>query len=313
MLAAAPGSFECYTSGDLKAFGQVQVVVHKRTPRGSGTAMFLIDRGIVGLKDAFVICPMTAEDFRSLIDDELRPAYPTSRITLEEARALVAGAVRFARGHGMRLPKDLEKTTSIIGGIGDWTTADTSPFLKEFAGHINDLRQRLIGQPFEEFIRRDDITFIFSNDAPYMDQKTGNYVNVAENDLSHLSDLSPEEIEEIAADIPIEELNEVVEAFAPAATELREQTTLWLAAQGQNPSAELFEAWRTVLTAGTLAVTSMPDAPAGDVKDFGGELLESMYARLGDDRSVAFNQVMEHLAAEPTLMQRALLKHPPSS
>jgi hypothetical protein len=310
LLATTPGTFECYTSGDLAIFGQVQVVVHKRTPRGSGTAMFLIDRGIVGLKDAFVVCPMTDQDFRSLIEDQLKPTYPTNRITLEEARALIAGAVRFTREHGMRLPRNLAKGTSIVGGIGDWTTADTSQFVKEFAGHINDLRQRLIGEPFDEFIRRDDITFIFSSEAPYMDQKTGEYLNVPEDDLA---DLSVEEVEEIAADLPIEELNEIVETLAPAATDLSEQTTAWLAAQGRKPPVELFEAWRTMLLTSALAATSMPGAPPSELEKFGGELLESMHGRLGEERHLshteAIDQVVEHLETDPALMQRATFKN----
>jgi hypothetical protein len=47
----------------------------------------------------------------------------------------------------------------------------------EFAGHPDDLHQRLIGQPFEDYIQRTDIDFVFSDNAPVMDQGTGEYID----------------------------------------------------------------------------------------------------------------------------------------
>ena len=41
-----------------------------------------------------------------------------------------------------RLPKDWIRSASLIGGIGDWESADVSLFVKEFVGHPEDLRQR---------------------------------------------------------------------------------------------------------------------------------------------------------------------------
>src|SRR5580704_6398907 len=51
-LAEAPGEVECWMSGFET--GQAQIFVYKRAAGISALACFLVDRGVPGLKDAFV-------------------------------------------------------------------------------------------------------------------------------------------------------------------------------------------------------------------------------------------------------------------
>ncbi len=227
------------------------------------------------------------------------------RVDVDTARHWIAGALRWAFDNGMRLPKEWQRTASFIGGVGDWHSADVSRFAMEFAGHPEDLRQRLISQPFDEYIRRTDIGFNFSSDAPYMDQKTGEY--------SDWPELDEEEMEEIADQLPAEEMNEIAARMVPAATALAGETAGWLAKRNEMPSAELIEAWGSLMTAQLVAKAAMPDAEEKERADFAYELLEDLSARVEEDRYPEFHravgQVLQHLATDTMLMQKAVLEH----
>jgi hypothetical protein len=236
------------------------------------------------------------------------------RATLDEIRRLVAGGIRWAHENGMRLPKDWVKPASLLGGIDDWMTADVSRFVKEFAGHPDDLRQRLIGEPFESYIQRDDIDIDFFDLAPYKDQNTGEYVNNDDDDDDvDLADLDEDELEEIAADIPEEELNELAAGLTPIAMGLASETNVWLSTRNEEPSIGLVEAWQSILLSSLLARTAMPDAPDEEIADFGIELLEDMSKRIDASRQSkyeeAVGQALEHLDADPMMIQNAMLKY----
>jgi len=175
-LVDAPGEIEYWMSQTLGAIGQMQIYVYKRAAGLTGVAVFLIDRGVVGLKDAYARTNIAREEFDNMLDGAERRGIPMSRVTIEDVRRVVAGGIRWANENGMRLPKDWAKPASMIGGVGDWASADVSEFVSEFAGHPEDLRLRLIGEPFESYIRRPDIRFIFSDAAPVMDPRTGKYL-----------------------------------------------------------------------------------------------------------------------------------------
>src|SRR5690349_6827750 len=53
-LASAPGELECWASENFEQTGQMQLFAWKRAAGLSGVACFLLDRGVVGLKDAWV-------------------------------------------------------------------------------------------------------------------------------------------------------------------------------------------------------------------------------------------------------------------
>lgn len=308
-LAESTGDTECWMSDDFHELGQAQVFVYKRAGTLSGIACFLIDRGVVGLKDAWVRMNIDHDELDAALDKSDQEGISMRRATLDEARKLVAGGLRWAHDNGMRLPKEWPKTTSFIGSLDAWQGADVSAFVMEFAGHPEDLRRRLIGEPFETYIQRDDIDFEFSDDAPYMDQETGDYHN---NDSMFDTNLSEQELEEMASDIPVEVLDQLALRFIPAAAQLVSQTADWLAMRDESPSPELSEAWRSMMLAAMLSKTAMPDAPEDEIADFGYDLLKDMSSRVEASRYPehhrAVGQVLDHLTTDPLLMQKAVLE-----
>jgi hypothetical protein len=312
-LAEAGGDAECWMSGDCDLNGQTQIFAWKQGAGLSGVAAFLVDRGVVGLKDAWTRLRIDRAEFLDMIDGCKRRGIPMHRVSLDEVRRWVAGGLRWAHDNGMRLPKAWPKTVSLIGGVGDWASADVSQFVKEFAGHPEDLRQRLVGEPLDSYLKRTDIDFVFNEDAPYMDQRTGEYSNSPDALGFDGDELDEDELESIAADVPAEELNAMADRFTPAALALTAKTVDWLKARGETPTSEVFEAWRSVMLAAMISKRAMPDADEEEVADFGFELLRDMSARIEEsdfaeyDRAVG--QVLAHLETDSMMMQKAVLKH----
>jgi len=251
---------------------------------------------------------VTRQQFAKMLEQSKERGIRMRPGTVEEARRWIAGGMRWAHQNGMCLPKDWRGPALLIGGVGDWTAADVSDFVMEFAGHPDDLRQRLMGEPFESYIRRKDVAFEFSEAAPYMDQRTGEY-----SDPFDGSPLDPDEAESNAADVPIEELNAMAERFNPPAVALAGKTATWLAALDEAPSVELVDAWKSVMLAAFISKTALPDAPADEIADLGLEFLEDISERIDEARveehDRAVGQVLRHLETDSTLMQQAVLEH----
>jgi hypothetical protein len=206
----------------------------------------------------------------------------------------------------MRLPKHFSDAVSFIGGVGDIAVADLSPFAKEFVGHPDDLRQRLIGEPFETYIRRKDIDFIFSDDAPCMNQRTGQYDDAEFNE----EDL---EMLEAMAEMPKEEINELADRLHPLADALAKETSAWLAQQGETPSDQLYQAWQSVILASLLSKAAAPDATPEELEEHGLSLLDDIACRLDSidpgEHRLAIRQAMQHMEEDPSLMPKAAMKH----
>jgi hypothetical protein len=309
-LAQAPGDIECWmTKGFFEANGQIQMFVYKRAGGLTGIACFLVDQGVVGLKDSWARLHMDRMEFDSMLAECTRHGMPMTRASVDDVRRIVAGGIRWAFDNGMRLPKNWENPASLFGGVGEWKSADVSLFVMEFAGHPEDLRQRLIGAPFDNYIRRTDIQFVFSDSAPYMDQETGEYSHEAVPDPS---DLDEDELESIAADLPKEEIDALVERFSPSSLGLAQETAAWLAARNESPSPGLSEAWQSMLIAFLLSQTAMPDAPDEEIADFGIDLLRDLSGRIAEERYAEYDravgQALEYLETDPKVMQKAVLK-----
>lgn len=307
-LTAAKGEVECWASDGLDLAGQMTLFVYKQAAGLGGVACFLVDRGVVGLKDAWADVPISRVDFKDMLDRCREDGIQVRRVTPETVRHWVAGGIRWAHDNGMRLPKEMDKSVALIGGVGDWAAADVSAFVMEFAGHPDDLRQRLIGEPLKTYLRRTDIDFQFSEEAAYMDQETGDYIHPAGS-----FDDDEEDLAAIAADVPVAEMNRMAERFTPAATALAADTADWLAGGNDPASPELFEAWRSMLLAAMFARTAMPDAAAEDVADFSLDLLMDLPRRIEsarvDEYERAVEQALDHLEIDPMLMQKAVLEY----
>jgi hypothetical protein len=312
-LADAPGEIEYWMSDDFDGLGQSQMFVYKRAAGLTGIACFLVDRGVVGLKDAWARVHIEKAEFNDMLEECRDRGIPMRHATLDEVRRMVAGGIRWAHDNGMRLPKDWVKPAALLGGINDWMTADVSAFVKEFAGHPDDLRQRLISEPFESYIERDDIDFDFSELAPYMNQETGDYVHP---DGSEDDDLDEEEFEGILTGISDAEMVRLTAALTLPATALADETVLWLTTRhGEEPSPELIPAWQSFLLVTLLTEIVMPSASADERADFEHDALQEMVERFDEARSSeyedAIEQLLEHLDAEPTVLQKAMMKYRP--
>ena len=314
-LAEARGELECWISEDFESFGQLQIFVYKRGAGHGGIACFLIDRGVVGLKDAWTRLDVFPEEFEKMLETSEQNGIPLHQCGVEEARKWVAAGARWAHDNGMRLPKDWAKAAMLIDGVGDWHNADVSQFVKEFAGHPDDLRQRLIGEPLETFLQRKDIEIIFSDLAPYKDQKTGSY-----SDWGLLEDLDEEEDEELddetlASLIPDEEIEALMARMAPGAAIFTQKTKTYLLERGQEPSSELFSAWQNLLMARLMAAAALQESPQEEIDDFTCQLLQGLSERVEEPRAAelqrAVEQVLEHLDADPQIMQREYLNIQP--
>jgi hypothetical protein len=266
---------------------------------------FLVDRGVVGLKDAYMSIPMDRADFDAALESARNTGIRMRRASCEEARHWVAAGIRWAHDNGMRLPEDWVKTASLIGGVGDWRSADVSAFVKGFVGHPEDLRQRLIIEPFDSYIQRPDISFIFDSRAPIKDQQTGEYYP----DRS-IEDLSDEDLEDIADDLPSEEVEAISAAMAAAVNGLAAETASWLETQGDQPSPELQEAYKAMLIARVLAYSASPDAPDDEAIALTQEILSTLFEKVEVSRAKEFHraaeQALRHIKMEPRLVQKVI-------
>jgi len=311
-LVDTPGEIEYWMSETLGAIGQMSIFVYKRAAGLTGMACFLIDRGVVGLKDAYTQMNISREEFDDTLQQCKDRDIAMNHVAVEDVRRAVAGAVRWTNQNGMRLPKDWVKTASLIGGVGDWASADVLNFVMEFAGHPEDLRQRLIGESFESYIGRPDVRFIFSDAAPYMDQRTGEYADSSEFEFYDDPD-DEEDLESIEDESLDAELETLSERIGPIAVGLATETVDWLLARNQTPSPELPEAWQSVLLVTLISKTALDDAPRASIAEFGGRLIGTFAETIEEghraDYERAIEQVREYIQADPTAMRLAAEKY----
>jgi len=312
-LVDAPGEIEYWMSETLGAIGQMQIFAYKRAAGLTGVACFLIDRGVVGLKDAFTRMNIGREEFDNILKRSEDNDISINRVAVEDVRRAVAGGIRWAHQNGMRLPREWVKTASLIGGVGDWASADVSNFVMEFAGHPEDLRQRLIGESFDSYIRRPDVRIIFSNAAPYMDQRTGEYAPSSDFEFDDDVDEEKEDLESIVDESLDSDLEELSARVVPIALGLAEETVEWLLAHKRTPSPELPEAWQSILLATLFSETALRDAPWSRVAELGGQLIGTFAESVEEEHRAEYEQAVEqareYLEADPEIMKLAAEKY----
>jgi hypothetical protein len=294
-LAEAPGEPECWASEGFPESGQVEIFAWKRGAGLDGVACFLIDRGVVGLKDAWVRMHLDRSQLEKMIQTSEEHGVRMRRVPLAKAKGLVAGGLRWAHHNGMRLPTDWVRAASILGGIGDWASADVSEFRNEFVGHPEDLRRRLIAEPFDTYVKESGVRFIFSDRAPVMDLETGEY----------LDDDGGSDGEEEAGG---EKLKAALEELSPVATTLVSRTRDWLAAADKTPSPELFEAWRSTMLGLFIAKGMLPGGSVEKSNEVFERVMDTLDLRIEPDRRAAYDdaieQVADHLTADPEMLTR---------
>lgn len=126
-------------------------------------ACFLIDFWCAGLKDAWGSLDMHREDVDWHLEQTERNV-SLERIDPQAARQLVAGAIRYARQNGFRLPARYDRWVKLLGEIPDAGTADLRPFGKDgrplWLGTLEELQRRLIGCSVEDFLARTEANFV---------------------------------------------------------------------------------------------------------------------------------------------------------
>ncbi len=330
-LADATGEVEYWMSEGFDNFGQAQLLVYKRAGGLTGTACFLIDRGVVGLKDAFMRFGIERSEFKKTLDNAAARGVEMRLVSLPDFKQRIASAARWAHENGMRLPKQWVKCASLVGGVGDWMSADVSGFVKEFVGHPEDLRRRLVREPFDSYVQRPEITFFFSANAPYLDQETGEYEdddldddeedNDEEDDLDDdlddddldLDELDDDELNRRVDDIFDAKLDAIMACFAPTEAGLVEETNQWLAARGETASPELNQAWRSMLVASVLAGSAMPEAPDDEVVLYAHTMLEDLATRIPEanrtEYDLAIQQAFARIEHDPAIIPKAITKY----
>lgn len=146
--------------------GMASVFVLRRMPDGAlAMAAFLIDTWCMGLKDAWGRLDISMKEFQEISED--RPEIRFGRTDFETVQRLIAGSIRFARENGFRLPRRYDRWVA-LAGVSAHGEADLGDFRRDgklvYVGPMLDLRDRLIGQPVDEFLNRDDVQFAVDMD-----------------------------------------------------------------------------------------------------------------------------------------------------
>jgi len=166
---AGPGEIvACYVNADWGKAGIAAIKVLKRVPGGHAMAAFLIDLWCIGLKDAFGRLDILPSEFNKSLD-RARDSMEIARIDPAVALRLIRGSIRFARQNGFRLPPKYDRWVSLLGEVGDCSSADLSDFGIDgglrYVGTMEDLRERLIGCTVEQFVSREDVHYIIGGPA----------------------------------------------------------------------------------------------------------------------------------------------------
>jgi hypothetical protein len=163
-LARSPGELECKITIGWEEQGIANIFVFGGTPGGRhALGVFLVDAWCVGLKDCWGAPQMTRPEFNDMMK-QARKRSPLTDIDPERATRLVAGAIRFSRQNGFRLPSGWEKWVKIFGPDFDIAHADLSGFGKDggllYVGTESFLRQHLMGMSVEQFMARPDVKVV---------------------------------------------------------------------------------------------------------------------------------------------------------
>lgn len=220
----------CYINADWQSSGLASIHFVRQNPQGGfALACFLIDLWCAGLKDVWGALDMLHDAIDRHVD-RTAEHFELVRIEPDVARSLVAGAIRFARQNGFRLPPHYGRWVSLLGEIPDPATADLRPFGKDggllWVGPLDQLRRRLVGCSLDEFLARSKVHYV-----------------------SEIEDFGePESDDEDFEDVDEED----DETFDEAVEEICRATRQRCLGVGEEPLPSMYEAARCVLAATTI-------------------------------------------------------------
>src|SRR5438552_3849631 len=243
--AAAGELLGCWINQDWRERGQSAVWLLRRGPGGVlAMTCFFIDLWCAGLKDAWGRLDVLREDFDDAIEQSSEQFDGTvAPCTLDVARHVVAGAIRFAVQNGFRLAQRYDRWTAFLGPPLDWRNADLADFgidggKLRWVGPMEDLRTRYVGGRLDDFLERADVEFILGSEGTFFD----------EFDEEEGED---EEAEEAAF--------EGLEVFKQLSEDAAESARKWCIANGLEPEPMLVEAMAFSFAA--MAMSAKEDEP----------------------------------------------------
>jgi hypothetical protein len=215
-LAAEGGRLECWIMPkDWKEYGIATMRVLGRAPGGrAATAVFLVDFWAVGLKDAFGRSDVPELEFREGSLDPWIEKTGAVKLDEETARRMIAGAVRFGRQNGFRMPPAWEKFVVIFGRsiLDQIPTADLSDFGIDgglrYVGTMDFLKTRLTMPP-REFLTRPDVHYVMEAGSRLVQSDDDDAED--ENEDEEDSDTIESVLEMTNAGASVERLREVLE------------------------------------------------------------------------------------------------------
>ena len=285
-LARMGGPMRCSITPNWKSIGEASLIVVRDAP-GAGKVLlgFLIDFWCVGLKDAY-----GREDISLAEIEAHRDRTGSVPIAESEARRLIAGAIRFSRRNGFKLPHKYERFAAAAGVTpADAENADLSDFGMEggklrYVGSIAELRRKLAGS-LEDFMARPDIEFVMSpaGMGSFDDEFYDEEEDSDESDIEAIGDQAAEDDSDVPAEFA--QMMEEIAARAEAAVRA------WLVEQGQTPHPRLADGIDVAL-GGAMFRWAAEEAPEGDA---GLPDLPALVAGYDDPEDVAraVDQVVE--------------------
>jgi len=232
-LAKQGGKLDCRINVGWEKEGIANVVVYGTTADGRhALGVFLVDAWCVGLKDAWGRVQILRDDFDELFK-QWEDRLPMQRISADHARRLVAGAIRFSRQIGFKLPSGWEKWAKIFGELGDVASADLSAFGKDggvfYVGNERFLRDRLIGCTPQEFFARPGVHYMMKvSGSTVVSDEDADFDEYDEDD----EDESEEQLEEGDEEVAQEAFAEVNKLVNDWVYILATKTSNWCHAHG---------------------------------------------------------------------------------
>jgi hypothetical protein len=246
-VASEGGRLECWVTDRWREIGIADILVLAHAPGGRcAFGAFLVDLWCVGLKDTWGEADITELEFRESMLERWQERTDGVKLDPAVAKRLVAGAVRFSRQNGFKLPSHWDRWVSIFGPLGNFNEADLSDFGKdggqEYVGTTKFLRERLIGCTPEQFLTRPDVKWTMMDGMPPMleelYEREGSFSETADDEEYEDADDEEEFDEDVELEGDIGVLREAMERMT---RQLSNAVRKWCFANGRVPSPKLEE------------------------------------------------------------------------
>jgi hypothetical protein len=300
-VASEGGRLECWVTGQWREMGMADVLVLAHAPGGGcAFAAFLVDLWCVGLKDTWGEADVTELEFRESILERWQQRTDGVRLDPAVAKRLVAGAVRFSRQNGFKLPARWDRWVSVFGPLGNLNEADLSDFGKEgaleYVGTAKFLRERLIGCTPEQFLARPDVKWsLFTGEPRPIDdlcRPEGSFAEMADDEGDEYEDEDDEDFDEEELEGDVRLLSEAMERMVE---QLSNAVRKWCFANGRVPSPKLKEGAAVALASTSLAMPADGGVDQTAAAEAAANMLDEFDSDERDQVILAMGQVTEFM------------------